>query len=238
MAHLNQSDRDDLDSIIQVIVGSAKVSFAIHKSLLCHASSYFNAALNGGFREAFESTVALPEDDSSVFKRFQLWLYSDYILQPSETVDTLDWKFLLQIYKFSDARGAPGLQNMTIDVLIDKDHASLTAPPLFVYTKPTYDAFPENGPLRRLIVDMVAYKAEFSHPGFQEAKARANYSKKFLVDLALAYYEIVKGSRKRIEELRTIREDYHINTSDEGTKAGDSMKAGEGTEVDEDFNGF
>ena len=36
--------------------------------LLCDVSTYFNAALNGNFKEAWEQTVEMPGEEVDVFK--------------------------------------------------------------------------------------------------------------------------------------------------------------------------
>ncbi|KAK4692430.1 hypothetical protein P7C71_g4777, partial [Lecanoromycetidae sp. Uapishka_2] len=63
-------DLDAFDDIVDIVVGPAKKVFKIHKEILCSASTYFRAALNGGFKEAEEQTVELPDDKVKVFKYF------------------------------------------------------------------------------------------------------------------------------------------------------------------------
>ncbi|MCJ1461297.1 hypothetical protein MMC28_011679 [Mycoblastus sanguinarius] len=44
-------DLDSFSTIARIIVGPEKQLFQIHKDLLCNVSTYFNAALNGQFKE-------------------------------------------------------------------------------------------------------------------------------------------------------------------------------------------
>lgn len=60
-----------------MIVGEAKASFLVHKSLLEASSSFFRAALSeqSGFREVKEMTVPLLEENPEVVRHFVQWLY-------------------------------------------------------------------------------------------------------------------------------------------------------------------
>jgi len=61
---------------VRVGKGDKTKEFQGHRGLLCHYSSYFKRALEGGFEEAESRTVTLPEDDVEVFDIFFSWLYT------------------------------------------------------------------------------------------------------------------------------------------------------------------
>ena len=48
---------DSFDNIVQIVVGPEAKVLNIHKQILCGASSYFNAALKGKFKEAQEQKI-------------------------------------------------------------------------------------------------------------------------------------------------------------------------------------
>lgn len=65
--------------MVTLIVGQQKKHFTLHKSLLCQASSYSDAALNGGFKETEEQKIEMFEEDDETFRHFQFWIYSKTI---------------------------------------------------------------------------------------------------------------------------------------------------------------
>jgi hypothetical protein len=79
-------DRDGYDTIVIFKVGPEKTPFNIHKTLLCRAAPYFKATLEGNFLEGQNQVLELPEDDAPTFQRFQLWLYSNDMLEEDEAV--------------------------------------------------------------------------------------------------------------------------------------------------------
>lgn len=44
--------------------------------LLSHLVSFFQAALDGGFKEAQEETITMPEEEPKVIRRFQVSAFS------------------------------------------------------------------------------------------------------------------------------------------------------------------
>ena len=55
--------------------GEAKKVWHLPEKLLKSKSTFFTAALEGGFAEGLSKSVALPEEDPGVFKNFIEWLY-------------------------------------------------------------------------------------------------------------------------------------------------------------------
>lgn len=54
--------------------GSRK--FLLHKKLLCHQSTFFDAAFGGSFREGNNKEMTLPEESLEAFDVFVHWLYT------------------------------------------------------------------------------------------------------------------------------------------------------------------
>ncbi|CAG8950608.1 hypothetical protein HYFRA_00002817 [Hymenoscyphus fraxineus] len=53
---------------VDIFVGPTRKHFSLPKLLLCHYSKFFDACLNGGFREAKEQKLDLPEDEVRYFE--------------------------------------------------------------------------------------------------------------------------------------------------------------------------
>ena len=68
-----------------ILVGAEKKPFYVHKSFLYSASQFFEAMIEGSFKEAKEEAICLPEDDPAVFEDFSQWVYT----KKYENVDTL-----------------------------------------------------------------------------------------------------------------------------------------------------
>lgn len=74
---------------VPVIVGDSadkgrpETQFLVHKELLTSASPFFDAALNGSFKEGLEQIVRLPEEKTEVFEWFLQWLYTGTLTTPS-----------------------------------------------------------------------------------------------------------------------------------------------------------
>ena len=84
-------DRDSFDAIVIVKVGPSKTPFNMHKGLLCNAAPYFKAAFDGNFTEAKCAVLELLEEDVVMFKRFQLWVYTDKLLEEGEGERSIEW---------------------------------------------------------------------------------------------------------------------------------------------------
>lgn len=147
-------DRTLFEEFIFVSIGPEKTKFDVHKGPLCYYSSYFKAALKGGFKESRERVVVLKDETEETFKLFYLWLYSQKILVPVSTT-LKDWQQLVKLFVFADKRGIPKLRNNVIDAMVERDIRLRVDPiALNVYV---YDNTPSSSPLRKLLVDIVAW---------------------------------------------------------------------------------
>jgi len=68
-------------------VGPHAETFYVHRDILTK-SEYFRKALNGGFREAQDQAIDLPEEDPSLFSFVVAYLYEEKYLpiKPIATV--------------------------------------------------------------------------------------------------------------------------------------------------------
>ncbi|KAI9876477.1 MAG: hypothetical protein M1830_006433 [Pleopsidium flavum] len=143
-------------TIVNVIVGSEKRNFGIHKDLLKHHSTYFDAALTGTFKESQEGLVLLPEDSPDVFELFVNWLYTQaFFWGKEDTEDLMTWRNLVQLYVFADLRGVSTLKNLVIDAISGGYLQKITYRPYdLMHEVPwIYQNTVKTSPLRRLLVD-------------------------------------------------------------------------------------
>lgn len=102
---------------------ASRVQSPIHEGLLCHHSSFFRAAIKGGFNND-ERIIRLDLKDPKVFDAFKLWLYSGNLLtstfKPSTDQGGPYHDFLVDIWIFADYHGIPVLKSTVTDATIDR----------------------------------------------------------------------------------------------------------------------
>lgn len=123
--------------------------------LLCHVSTFFRAALEGGFEEAKEKRVTLTEEDPSAFKLFVLWLYKGCLFEYTKA-STLN-AFTVQAWVMGDKLGAPAFQNCIMEEILADGHDLIHDPEVIRYI---YDNTAKGSPLRKVTVDMTVYAYE------------------------------------------------------------------------------
>ena len=165
--------------------------------------------MEGGFKEAQDQILELPEDDAIVFSHFELWLYTGNILESHESAIDIDWDVLTNIYLFGEARGIPELQNEAVDVLIDKRCATNMIPTNQLNR--IYEYTPDTSPLRKLLVDFMTFNAVLSSgcPWFREDR-QSYYPKQFLFDLTTSLYENQAGTKTKVTDFKAVRSNYHV----------------------------
>ncbi|KAL8998054.1 MAG: hypothetical protein Q9169_002822 [Polycauliona sp. 2 TL-2023] len=104
--------------IVTVEVGSSKVPFVFHKGLICSRSRFFEAAINGSFREATTQSVHLKDDDPDVFDMVHKWFYTNRITIASDGKDEMaKGSRLLNAYILADKLDIPFLCDTVINIL-------------------------------------------------------------------------------------------------------------------------
>lgn len=81
--------RDLGDEVVKVFVGSSRKLFQVHKKPLCRSSEFFDKAFNGGFAEAQDNKIDLPEDSPEIFAVFVRLLYTGRIVDHRSGTDEL-----------------------------------------------------------------------------------------------------------------------------------------------------
>ena len=146
---------DFFDNIVQIVVGPEAKVFNLYKQILCDASSYFNAALKGDFKEAHEQNINMPDEDVDTFTCFQIWLYSKELPLTDISGEELDEVDFVDLYIFGEARDIPEFQNAVMDALITKDATSTAVTTGAI--RRIYEHTSKTSPLRKLILDFVLH---------------------------------------------------------------------------------
>ncbi|KKZ64316.1 hypothetical protein EMCG_09700 [[Emmonsia] crescens] len=131
---------------IDVVVGDEfKRTWSLHETLVCAASSFFQGAMRGQFREG---KVYIKDDIHDVFALFVQWLYARSFSAPS-------MELLLHAYAFGDRFGASGFCTMALDkVYMEALKSEFTAEQVIWVAENTLP----NSDLRHLVMDFVALK--------------------------------------------------------------------------------
>lgn len=134
--------------MVDVTVGDGPDNnWHLHETLLCEASSFFKAAVQGAFREEREKKVHLPEEGNHIFALFVQWLYSgDFATQ--------DMDVLLCTYTFGDRLYAPQFTKIVLSKVFTVAKWTTFTPKQAVYVSRNTT---ESCALRRLVVDTIAY---------------------------------------------------------------------------------
>lgn len=193
-------------------MGPKRVSFGIHKALLCHVSSYLKAALTGNFKEASERTVTLWDEKPEVFMRFNAWLYTNVIELEKDPLKP-HWAHLMDLSVFAEKRGIPSLQNSVIDAMITIKSKVESLPPAS-RIEDVWEKTSETSGLHPFLVDF------YVHIGREGTlKKMLKYVDGFseiLVEVILAFHRGKEvGSIVKKFDFGKKRCQYHIHEPDE-----------------------
>ncbi|KAF1921662.1 hypothetical protein BDU57DRAFT_563721 [Ampelomyces quisqualis] len=119
-----------------VTVGNEHKRFVVHEDLLTNHSTFFRAALTGGFKESIDKAVHLEDQDSRIFELFVHWLYyqnfpaqkynddKDTIELYLGNVGVVKFEFrldtLIRLYVFGDKYDAKALRHEAITEIFNR----------------------------------------------------------------------------------------------------------------------
>lgn len=143
--------------IVHVKMGKELKDFGIHKTLICHHSSYFKAAFTSGFHETSSGVMTLPDTKVEVFELFYNWLYYQKLYDEDDDKDTWpSMHYLLELHVFADMARMIPLKNQTLSDVLNIGHVLRKSPMLsFSYLWKNTSA---NSQARRLVVDWMVWK--------------------------------------------------------------------------------
>lgn len=159
---------------IEVRVGVVLDSKTWHlpKKLLTNTSTFFAAALDGGFAEQHSKTVTLPEVATDDFKVWVRWLYLGDLPKALGPTNIDSEKELVRLWSLGDMLGCPMFQDASLAVLIIDinmdDHG--IRPELLAFI---WETCAHGSKLRKFVVDQFTNDVRMGHfegdPESQEA---------------------------------------------------------------------
>ena len=142
------------------------VTYSVRKALLCNASKYFVKALDGPFTERLDRTLKLPGCDHDTFKLFLYWLCNRELPPVANAPDddlsvetiyasfTQRTKVLIRLWCLADACLMPKLQNTSMSALMKLQEGVRVDMEVVEHT---IEIAPPDSPLRKVVMDEVAY---------------------------------------------------------------------------------
>jgi hypothetical protein len=128
----------------------------LYKDLLCKASSFFDRAFRGSFREAVSRTLDLLNDNADSFDIFIAWLYkgNKFLLRSPDGNDTI-FKYL-KLYVLGSRLLILNLENVVIDVIYSYLWTESNRCPSLQHVRYLYDNTECGYKMRILLVERVA----------------------------------------------------------------------------------
>jgi len=195
-----------LDDIITLEVGEDEnlTRLAVHKTVLCSSSPFFEAACKPEWMKAEDRVIKLPVDDPVAVKAMVCWMYHNIICISSEMdgheeSDTKDdamktpYGLFAKLFVLGEEYQMPRLRNHAIDAIIhrsEEDSFAIRINP-YVYADTCDDSL-----LRKVLVRLALHlydKALIS-------RAKNELCGGFIFDLALVSFDYLENQ----EESRTI----------------------------------
>ncbi|KAF2139978.1 uncharacterized protein K452DRAFT_253689, partial [Aplosporella prunicola CBS 121167] len=145
--------------IVLLIVGESRQEFPVHRGLICHHSTFFRAAYEGGFLESTTGICHLPDEDPVIVEAFLNWLYTRRVSTLSvkeynnSTKLLEEYTHLFALCIFADVRGVAALQNAATDALFELAAYTWQFP--FAAVGFVYESTAPRSVIRRFVVDLV-----------------------------------------------------------------------------------
>ncbi|KAL9066958.1 MAG: hypothetical protein Q9161_007202 [Pseudevernia consocians] len=209
------------DDMVDIYVGTSRRKFRLHRDLLCERSEFFEAALEGHFKEAEAQELTLPEDSVESFERLVCWLYGAPLmsmpLEPSED----DFSANVNLFILAKKLCLEHLQNETMDRVLKYYRLVLLEVDVCILCENTS----AGDPLRRLSIQCAAWKAVFNavHNKDTAFESGSEYllegGGEIAIDFAswlARFYAISKGSRGKLASIDPRRKSncfYHVHNS-------------------------
>ncbi|PSN62834.1 hypothetical protein BS50DRAFT_130571 [Corynespora cassiicola Philippines] len=152
-----RTDAKNFSHTAELLVGPKQTRFLLHTSLLTSQSPYFRAALSGPFYESTTQSISLPDISLDTFELAVGWLYTGDVTPVPFKDGKPAYYSLLHLYIFADRFCFEALRNRVVDLisdLADSTNSVLTPSD----TRILYDVLPATAPLRKLVLDLFAFK--------------------------------------------------------------------------------
>jgi len=187
------------NEIVTLYVGLACKKFTVHKALLCESSDFFKKGFMGGFKEAQEKEMSLPEDNPEAFSLFLDWLYT-HTLPICSTEAQLD--DLYRLYFFAEKICQMNLADKAIDRIqqVHKYNPQLGIKPAvigLVFANTKYHSSLQRLVIHIFLYDIIKDKIVAEHPALSKdhVKAILELGKEDM-NIPIAYFESVRNISK------------------------------------------
>lgn len=149
--------------IVDIYVGPDKRHWSLHRNLLCHHSSYFEAEFLGNEvpkakKNNGEQKLELPNDDPVGFELLVKWLYQGRLDDVSDMSDEKKYDYSVACYKLHllcDRFDLPQLKNISIDQYRKGLQEAQLVPDADEINE-IYRRSPANSPFRKLMTRIAA----------------------------------------------------------------------------------
>ncbi len=148
---------------MHVGTGDAKKVWHLPEKLLKSKSTFFTAALEGGFAEALSKKVTLSEEDPDIFRYFVEWLYVGYGNQGVHFEPNL----IVCLWIMGDRLGCPLMQDDAMRNLVHYDYDSHIEKATL---KQIYEGSAPGSKIRQFAVDRCLFDIRQRCPVHQEYK--------------------------------------------------------------------
>lgn len=191
--------------MISVVVGEeGEATFLAHDSLLAGCSPFFVAACTGGFREAHERVIRLPDVEPTDFENFLLWLYTQSLGHLAHADIDRHYDALFRLYFLAETLQVRILKNDIVDTTIALELASAFVP-CADQVRRVFEQTPRGNPLRRLLVDMHAWDVESKFLLENEER----FAKDFVLELAISAMDCLGKALPSQPPYATDPKSYH-----------------------------
>ncbi|KAK4952511.1 hypothetical protein LTR10_009317 [Elasticomyces elasticus] len=148
--------------VFTVVVGEEEEEFTLHASIATKYSGFFKAACNGGFREAQDKIIHLPDVGPATFRAYVQWIYSGNVvvvdgeeLRSDDKGDQRQWR-LIKLYVLGEILSDMLLRNKITDGYRECCRSNgYGAGPASIGL--AYEHTPAGSTMRKLLLDENAY---------------------------------------------------------------------------------
>lgn len=217
-----------------LLVGANKVPFHVHLDILCEASSVFEAAFCGEYKEASKYTMTLPEDSPDAFEGLTQWLYFKNFPfnetaakgSPAEAEEL--YLQSAYLYVAADKYNIPELKDDIIDRMCCIQHERGITPPQKTVIDYIYENTTRKSQFRRLLVAWYVWRIKLEWFSGEHMSSFLAERQEFAADLAITMAARITGKvnpfktghvefREGAEDVD--RESGHINESESSSTA-------------------
>lgn len=144
--------------MVTIFVGNYRKPFYVHEEQLCEVSSFFKAAFTSQFRESWEKTMDLVEEDEDTFDVFIQWLYSQQYEMPEQKTGDSGFVEPVKLFVLAEKFDISKLKTLLMTKMFARGQLPGSRPPRLSAVVYAYEHTPTSSTIRKLLADWYAYK--------------------------------------------------------------------------------